>query len=184
MSDDTGHILACRVLFRYALFGLLDWKTLVAWLFYLDLTVEKSVSEVPFSRRFETTVAQTDPAQLERYVEQEQLDFGLLSSLIIEAQPFDFQDNVNFGKDAWIIREFADDDEEEYESEPEQLNRQDEDMSDLGYLDLGTYYREQVEREWRERRYWERPARRDRWLQKMRIQRRMSRTPRRSVRFV
>lgn len=187
-SGTRGFVPSLRVLLTIANSGYLDWKTLVAWLFAQDLTVEKTVSSVPLDRRFDATVAQSTQERLQQDIDDEtiEVDDATLLSCTESEKPYNHENNVNFARGSWSIEEPADEEEEEDSDGPQQLDRLDEDMDDLGYPDFRSdlqYYHELVEREWEERKYQERCARRSRWLQKMRNQRRPSGIRRRELSF-
>ncbi|KAL5421921.1 hypothetical protein PMIN04_005163 [Paraphaeosphaeria minitans] len=173
-----------RQLMNLALNGALDWKTLTAWLFCNRLTVETRAGLVPPNRRFNTTAAQITindegETNLHEYIESLRSEDEMMVNLYQDI-PYDHTSNVDFSRDGW---------EFEYEDGhgPQELNRLDEDMDDLGFLDFGPdmpYYREQAERQWQERKYQERRAHRSRWQQKMRDQQRPPGIRRRGLSFL
>jgi hypothetical protein len=57
-----------RTLAKAAVTGLLDWKTLVAWFFCRQLTMQKKLQSVLPSRQFETTHFWESEAQLESHI--------------------------------------------------------------------------------------------------------------------
>lgn len=87
-----------------ALAGLLDWKMLVAWLFCYGVTVERSVDQVPESRRFAATVMQEDEESLQ--VRISCIFNGNDATLTLEYPeanlPYSLDNNVDFHGSKWI----------------------------------------------------------------------------------
>jgi hypothetical protein len=84
-----------KVLARAAVTGLLDWQTLVAWLFHRRLTVENAFEEVPPDRRFPMTQFWESEAQLDRHIRSiyEGTD-ALLASFTEEEVPYNRGNNM------------------------------------------------------------------------------------------
>ncbi|UPX19089.1 uncharacterized protein EKO05_0009363 [Ascochyta rabiei] len=96
------------VLVRAAVAGLLDWKTLVAWLFCNNLVTSRSLASVPDDRRFETTRYQDCSSSTDEYGEYEFFgEVGLvgrvenmfmqdLAAVLETEAPYDHSSNVDF----------------------------------------------------------------------------------------
>lgn len=115
-------------LINIALAGLLDWKTLVAWLLEHDLTVEKSINSTTLlDRTFEATVAQTDSNPLATYIEETQSNCDTILETVTEhEQPYNRNNNVNFKNGNWKLEQGG--------GEPRDLTREAEDSDDVQAL--------------------------------------------------
>ncbi|KAF2645958.1 hypothetical protein P280DRAFT_532395 [Massarina eburnea CBS 473.64] len=104
-------------LLQIALSGVLDWKTLVAWLFCMGITNEKKLEDVPLNRRFMTTRRQENEGELDWRIEMAQEDDAILESLNKADYLYDHGNNVAFPKRQWA---FADTEQQRaYEDEDE-----------------------------------------------------------------
>ena len=131
-----------REMIRFAIEGRLDWRTLVAWLFESDLTVEKKIGPVILERAFDLSKNQMHIEYLMKHVAQPRLHDGLLGTLTEEAAPH-IHSNIDFSKSTWQFEDYEDsgeyDDEESNKEEegPDTsiLYRIMEDIDMLGYKD-------------------------------------------------
>ncbi|KAL1593272.1 hypothetical protein SLS60_010880 [Paraconiothyrium brasiliense] len=97
-----------RQMVRFALAGLLDWKTLVAWMFARDLTVEKEIDKVSLDRRFDATIEQTNTERLKDNLEAIiDVDDVPLEFATEEQIPYIHSNNVDFTRPSWQIEEPA-----------------------------------------------------------------------------
>ncbi|EUC42995.1 hypothetical protein COCMIDRAFT_102053 [Bipolaris oryzae ATCC 44560] len=79
-----------------ALAGFLDWRTLVAWFFAQELTVERSFGAVPENRRFGHTAVQRDEGALgERIAEQYADQDAALEMHSLAQVPYDYSNNFH-----------------------------------------------------------------------------------------
>ncbi|KAF1964021.1 hypothetical protein BU23DRAFT_576027 [Bimuria novae-zelandiae CBS 107.79] len=127
----NGNIYAeLREMISYALAGLLDWRTLVAWLFARDLTVEKTIARVTLKRAFESTVQQQSSDELEEYIgtTRKELDVPL-EQLTEEEQPY-VNNSVNFASNSWRIENAPELEDEDENEKPKELPRAEEDSDD------------------------------------------------------
>jgi hypothetical protein len=179
-----------RQMMNVALIGVLDWKTLVAWLICRNLTIERTAELVPEDRRFRATSEQLKRSWIRTYTgdpdqffDRTNLDDDIQSIVKSEdhrrssteeiTYSYDFSNNVDFSRSGFEVE--TDQDEEE-EHEPQQLDRADDDMDDLVYTDSSSdlqYYQDLAQHEWEERQYHQRCARRNRWLRQIRVQGRL-----------
>ncbi|KAF2032494.1 hypothetical protein EK21DRAFT_60679 [Setomelanomma holmii] len=85
-----------RTLARAAVGGLLDWRTLVSWLFNRKLSSERRFSAVHESRRFDSTrYWRNDAALQQRIQEIRETDDLPLETLTEAAAPYDHENNPN-----------------------------------------------------------------------------------------
>ncbi|KAF1948891.1 hypothetical protein CC80DRAFT_554006 [Byssothecium circinans] len=118
LAEDTGHSLKKKMyseflgLIQLAVGGVLDWRTLVAWLFCWELTVETKVDGVPLDRRFIATVRQEGQSTLAQWVHDifHGEDDARLASLSPTEVPYDHGNNVDFTISKERPWQFKDDD--------------------------------------------------------------------------
>lgn len=105
------------LLIRAAVAGLLDWKTLVAWLFCNNLVTLRNLDGVRADRRFETTAYQSahldlgETGLVERVARVHESDAAALEDFSETEMPYDYSSNVDFS--AILGAAAVDDDEEE-----------------------------------------------------------------------
>lgn len=133
---------------KFAIRGVLDWKTLVAWLFYRDLTVETKIEQVTLSRAFEVTKEQKGQEKLLESIETEIVHDEILSMWSEKVVPY-VRNNVDFSGGKWTfepeetLEEEEDDSQQDNES-PGALQRSTEDVDMLYY----EYEDEDDDEEW------------------------------------
>lgn len=110
-----------------AIRGWLDWRTLVAWLFMCDLTVEKTIGPVTLERAFDVSALQVTNVSLRGYVNNTNPQDDLLGTRIEEDAPY-IHNNVDFSRDTW---QFEEEEHEQDASEPHVLHRALEDIDML-----------------------------------------------------
>jgi hypothetical protein len=110
-----------------AIGGWLDWRTLVAWLFMWDLTVEKTIGPVTLERAFDVSALQAINVSLRGYVNNTNPHDDLLGARTEEDTPY-IHNNVDFSRDTW---QFEEEEHEKDASEPHVLHRALEDVDML-----------------------------------------------------
>ena len=107
-------------LFLLATLGLLDWLTLVTFLFCEELTIEISLKDVPMNRRFSHTRLQKSEVDLAERIEISALADMVLGTISEAVVPYDHSTN----KETWaekaqeeVEEEFEEEFEEDYSDE-------------------------------------------------------------------
>jgi hypothetical protein len=80
-----------RVIAKAAISGLLDWRTLVAWLFCHKLTLQRKLQSVPKNRRFEMTQFWESERQLSNHIDNIYEEADHLLQTVND--PYDFGNN-------------------------------------------------------------------------------------------
>lgn len=85
-----------REIMECAFAGLLDWKTLVAWLFCCKFTVEGDASAIPDDRKFKMTTRQTKDTDLQERIQEMRNNDELLKYYHPNGVSYDRGNNVRF----------------------------------------------------------------------------------------
>ncbi|KAJ4301586.1 hypothetical protein N0V90_003679 [Kalmusia sp. IMI 367209] len=142
-----------------ALAGLLDWKTLTAFLICKRFTIEKTVEAVPLNRRFQTTAVQRTNEELRGQIRRIYNTTGRITDEHANVHI----NNVDFTRDDWRFEEDEDEDEEKRKSKekkinnPSQLERAMEDVGDYRNFEDWSDSTEHLDKllkiAWEEKRY-------------------------------
>lgn len=147
-----------------SLTGILDWKTLVALLIGSDFITEKSLSDVPLNRHFQSTVAvpgNPNDAQknLLRDINLAKEDDDALEVQSERDYPYDHTNNVDVAQIQLKQSGGA--------HETSSLGRELEIFEEADHWPDTDHYQEILRQAWEDRKYAERSARRNRWVNKM-----------------
>jgi hypothetical protein len=88
---DTVVYSQFRILAKAAVAGLLDWRTLVAWFFCRNLTMQRKLHSVPINRRFEMTQFWVSEQQLSEHIDNIYEEVDQLLQTVND--PYDFGNN-------------------------------------------------------------------------------------------